>query len=47
MMSAEAIIGILITVQIGLVAGFVHHLYQCRNVQKTLGRILERLGMDE
>lgn len=46
-MSAESIIAVLITIQIGLVAGFVHHLYQCRNVQKTLGRILERLGMEE
>lgn len=46
-MSAETAIGILITVQLGLVAGFVHHLYQCRKVQKTLGRILERLGMSE
>lgn len=46
-MSAEAAIAILITIQLGLVGGFVHHLYQCRKIQQTLGRILERLGMNE
>jgi hypothetical protein len=46
-MSVESVLAVLITILVALVAGFVHHLYQCRNVQKTLGRILERLGMDE
>lgn len=46
-MSAEAVLAVLIAIVIGLVGGFIHHLYQCRGVQKTLGRILERLGMDE
>jgi hypothetical protein len=46
-MSAESVIAAVITIQVALVGGFVHHLYQCRKIQKTLGRIMERLGMEE
>lgn len=46
-MSAEAAIGVLVVVVMALVGGFVHHLYQCRKVQRTLGRILQRLGMED
>lgn len=46
-MSTEAAIGVLVVVVMALVGGFVHHLYQCRKVQRTLGRILEKLGIDD
>jgi hypothetical protein len=46
-MSPEDTIGILVVIQIAYAGTFVHHLYQCRKVQRTLGRILQKLGMDD
>ena len=46
-MSVESALGFLVLIQLSFVGAFVHHLYQCRKVQRTLGRILEKLGMGD
>lgn len=37
----------LAVVLLAMVGGFIHHLYQCRKVHEKLGRIMQKLGMDE
>lgn len=46
-MSVDAVLSVLVVILIGFTGAFVHHLYQCRKVQRTLGRILQKLGMDD
>lgn len=46
-MSVETAIGAIVTIVLMLVAGFIHHLYQCRRIHEKLGRIMEHLGMGE
>lgn len=46
-MSTEAALNAITVILIALVGGFIHHLYQCRKIQRTLGRILQKLGMED
>lgn len=46
-MSTEAVLNAIIIILVAFGSGFVHHLYQCRKMQRTLGRILQKLGMDD
>lgn len=46
-MSVEFALSIIVMIQLAFVGAFVHHLYQCRKVQRTLGRILQKLGMED
>lgn len=46
-MSTEAALNTIVVIMLALVGGFIHHLYQCRKIQRTLGRIMQKLGMDD